>query len=380
MDEAPTLFIEAQNEISESIKIEQDKNNYLLNINYKRNSLSLNVYENEEIGSEYYTISMTLNEIKDFHIIFCGINSFKEFLEYIKALNDNKKLIIKKEKDTISINIIAEYLLKQYVIEIPLLYGKINLESIVKNVCKELKLIKEKVKNLEENLDKQNKENISIKEENKILKEKIDIQNNEINKLKDYIKNIINTANIIKKNTNIYDNSVIIKPNEFDMINKAIKIRINKEIKEIKKLYQASKDGGEPVIFHTKCDNIPNTLVLIKSAGHRRFGGFTSTTWESEGIEKKDKNAFLFSLDKHKIYPSKNKGNNIACLKDRGPIFGIEYTIKIEGNPIKDKTLYTNESSSKCFELYGDKNALSEDGNKNYIYAIDYEVFEIKFE
>ena len=55
------------------------------------------------------------------------------------------------------------------------------------------------------------------------------------------------------------------------MIEKAIKERMKKEIKEIKKLYQATIDGDEPSIIHKKCDNIPNTLILYKSAGKRRF-------------------------------------------------------------------------------------------------------------
>ena len=52
---------------------------------------------------------------------------------------------------------------------------------------------------------------------------------------------------------------------ESDMIISAIKRTMNKEIKEIKKLYQATKDGGyDPLIFHKKCDNILNTIVLFK--------------------------------------------------------------------------------------------------------------------
>ncbi len=66
------------------------------------------------------------------------------------------------------------------------------------------------------------------------------------------------------------------KENEFDMVKKEIEKRMNKKIKGINKLYQATKDGGDAYIFHRKCDNIPNTLVLYESAGRRRFGGFTS--------------------------------------------------------------------------------------------------------
>ena len=69
--------------------------------------------------------------------------------------------------------------------------------------------------------------------------------------------------------------------NEFKIINLAIKNRLNKKVKGLKKLYQALIDGDDNTIFHTKCDNISNTLVLIKSAGNRRFGGFTSILWTS---------------------------------------------------------------------------------------------------
>ena len=51
---------------------------------------------------------------------------------------------------------------------------------------------------------------------------------------------------------------------------------MKKNIKNNQKIYQASKDGDTPEIFHTKCDNINNTLVLYKSEGNRRFGGFAS--------------------------------------------------------------------------------------------------------
>ena len=94
--------------------------------------------------------------------------------------------------------------------------------------------------------------------------------------------------------------------NEFNLINLAIKSRLNKGVKELKKLYQATVDGDGPINFHTKCDGISNTLILIKSAGNR-FGGFASQTWESSSNEynKDDINSFLFSLDKQKIYSYK---------------------------------------------------------------------------
>ena len=179
-----------------------------------------------------------------------------------------------------------------------------------------------------------------------------------------------------------YNKSVIMKEDEFNLIRSAIKSRMNKEIKELKKLYQATIDGDGAINFHSKCDNIPNTLVLIKSAGNRRFGGFTSQVWESNNGEfKDDKNAFLFSLDKQKIYSYKNDGKAIYNYKNYGPTFGNLHTLWIGNNAIQPKkNSYTNESYSDCsFNFNGDNNALSEDGRASHIFIAEYEVFQVIF-
>ena len=170
--------------------------------------------------------------------------------------------------------------------------------------------------------------------------------------------------------------------NEFDMIYSAIKERMNKEIKEIKKLYQATKDGGDSETFNKLCDGISNTLVLYKSAGNRRFGGFASLCWNSESGPISDKNCFLFSLDKKKIYYSKNNDLQIVIDACDGPSFVDFYSIyiiEIDGNALKEKGLKTNEIDFK-YIFCGDENALSEDGKHKGVYAKEYEVFQIIFE
>ena len=175
------------------------------------------------------------------------------------------------------------------------------------------------------------------------------------------------------------------KENEFNLINYALITRLNKEIKELKKLYQATVDGDEAFDFHRKCDKIPNILVLIKSAGNRRFGGFTTKTWDTcpcrGNTTKGDDNAFLFSLDKNKIYSRTDKGNAIKCDRENGP--GFESGFHLGNNSIKEKALYTYESNYNSqyssFDLNGDKNALSEDGKSSGIYATECEVFQVIF-
>ena len=215
---------------------------------------------------------------------------------------------------------------------------------------------------------------------------KLENENKELRKEIEELKKIIEP--IHKKfnesfgiNKHIFNNdSTIMKTNEFDLIHLAIKSRLNQEVKELKKLYQATIDGDRPINFHSRCDGITNTLTIIKSAGNRRFGGFASETWESSDSTKNidDKNAFLFSLDKQKIYSYKKDGYALRCNKNNGPCFGAGYTLGVVGNAIQEKKLYTYETYNSCsYNFYDDKNALSEDGKTSHIYATEIEVFQV---
>ena len=115
---------------------------------------------------------------------------------------------------------------------------------------------------------------------------------------------------------------------------------MNKKIRKVKKLYQATIDGGDSIIFHSKCDNIPNTLVLIKSEGKRRFGGFTPIPWKSQGdyINEPEMKTFIFSLDNKKIYHLKNENDAVYHDKNTGPCFGGGRDIAIDRNPIKENS------------------------------------------
>ena len=157
--------------------------------------------------------------------------------------------------------------------------------------------------------------------------------------------------------------------------------RMNKTIKGLHKLYQATIDGGNPINFHKKCDNIPNTLVLIKSEGKRRFGGFTPIPWKSEVDTIKDKKnqTFIFSLDNKKIYNLKSKLWAVFHDKNYGPCFGWK-DIVISGNPIEKYDLL---SIPDDYDYNGDKYPLSESDdsyNYGYIKALEYEVFEVLFD
>ena len=332
--EAPTPSNE---EISETITIEQNDSKYTLRLNSVGDIITFSL----DYNSSNYAKKLPLKEIKDSEdkAMFLSFGP-RDFFRFLKKLSEMKKIELIKKDNNINIKFELEVMFEKHEINIELASKDQNMEMIEK----ELK---------------------ELKEENKELKKRIEILENEMKEIKKILNPDFN-INRIK----IGNKSVIMKENEFDLIHLAIKSRLNKEV----------KDGA--LNFHSRCDNIPNTLVLIKSAGNRRFGGFTSTQWSSSssGEFKDDPNAFLFSLDKQKIYSYKKDGKAIYNRKDLGPSFGNGLTIWIGQHGIQEKHLYTLESSSSCsYNFNGDNNALAEDGKGSYIYAAEYEVFQVIF-
>jgi hypothetical protein len=99
-------------------------------------------------------------------------------------------------------------------------------------------------------------------------------------------------------------------------------------------IYRASQNGFEASSFHSKCDNKPNTLIIIKSTNGNIFGGYTEQTWNHFGY-KADPNSFIFSLTNKlnepiKIKWSKNYG--IYCSNSYGPTFGIDLSVGNKSN------------------------------------------------
>ena len=404
-------------EKNETLTIEQDNKKYKLNIKIQGEKMTLVLSALEEIGNITFIKTMELKDIKEIHGYFSGINSCNQFCNYLKGLLENNKLSITKKEGNLSLNFTVDYLFEKQSIELILLPQKKNNDELITALCAEINSLKEKVKNLEnkdkekiDNLQNENKELINIinglkneihnlKEEMKEIKDMKE-QIKETNKLIEPIDNMLKEINI-NRYTKFNEKSVIMKENDYNFITSVIKFRINKEIKEIKKLYQATVHGDSAKNFHMKCDDIPNTLVVIKSAGYKRFGGFTTKKWSSpDNYEGEcDKNAFLFSLDKQKIYDYKGKENyayhenkKYAIYKQKGcgPVFGgtqiyqgnfnYNFSICICSGCIHYKSSYTNESDSDSnYDFNKDNNALSEDGKKGNIFISEYEVFQIIF-
>ena len=293
MKESPLPSITSPKEkISESFELKQDEKNYLLNIEIINQDIILNLVDQNEFMKEY-EFKLAFNELKELNKVFSMLSSCQEFLDYMKALISNKKLLIKNTAENqMSIEFIAEYLLKQNIISFGLTQKKFNLELISQNLYKKVSSLTKNLKNLENNycsfnyvnnfqliyifiiLKKQSfyfiysirfQEIVSqcnnikettkkIQEENQLLKEENKIIREENKNIKEEIKNVIermnnleNIINLSKKEItelkkvnnnniakmklqNLINTSIIETPYELDMLYSAIKDRMKKEV------------------------------------------------------------------------------------------------------------------------------------------------------
>jgi len=202
---------------------------------------------------------------------------------------------------------------------------------------------------------------IKLNKDAVILKEKSDL---EIENLKEII--LSGRFLKFKPNKEKLQKSFIGEMDENDIFNSSILTGMNK-INELmclcefpmnqkwKLIYRASQDGFEASTFHIKCDDKPNTLVVIKSTNGNVFGGYTEQTWNHTNGYKTDPNAFIFSLI-NKIINCKLKMNcddhdcSIYCSCFYGPTFGDDICILDSSN--QNKKSYSNLDHSYIHPYY----------------------------
>ena len=123
-----------------------------------------------------------------------------------------------------------------------------------------------------------------------------------------------------KKLKNGIISNIIKNEGELSLITQRIETYLNKNI-NYNILFFSKVDGDKASTFHQKCDKAKRSLVLIMDNEGNRFGGFTLRSWSGKNIQKKDEKAFIFSIDKNKIYPVLPDEVAIGCYPSFGPIF-----------------------------------------------------------
>ena len=217
-------------------------------------------------------------------------------------------------------------------------------------------------------------------EEYKREKDQSQLENED---LKTQIKNLSNSNNLYQiqyqnllknKNQNINEVKGDLFENKKEIELVVRKLCINYNHINIDLIYKATIDSDKASAFHEKCDNAQSTLVLIKSGNGKRFGGFTTESWNGNSFYKKDDYAFIFSLDKMEIYDVIQGEDAIGCFPNFGPVFGGNQ-IKINDNAFskggstyeRNINYYTNED----YELTG--------GLKEFV-VVEIEVYNVSFE
>ena len=217
----------------------------------------------------------------------------------------------------------------------------INEINMLKSNQQKLNNNEEEIKHLMEELDA-----YKIKaQENDLLKKKIEEMEYQIQVMQEHQE---------EDDVKEVKGDIIHDMNELEMITK----KINKENKRIiiNLLYKASADSDSAAVFHNKCDEANNTIVLVETKDGKRFGGYTTKSWKGNCVEKEDPEAFIFSFDKMKTYDNIPGDDAIGCYPKFGPIF-LGCQIKIFDNAFtRGGTTFEKElnfNTEEDYELTG---------------------------
>ena len=261
-----------------------------------------------------------------------------------------------------------------------MLKAKVAELSGYQNQLGELNNLKTQISQM--NYEKQQKEEIDEKE---MLKRKLEElerlrteYETEIRTLKESKMTKIQESSGLQKQQHLFEDKtrqisvkgdIIHSTEELELITRKIN-KANKKI-TLNLLYKATVDSDKAQAFHEKCDEAKSSLVLVETDKGKRFGGFTSCSWSGDCEDKKDEEAFVFSLDKMAIYENIPGEEAIGCYPKFGPIF-LGCQIRIYDNAFS-KGGTTNEkglnfNTEEDYELTG--------GDRTFIVK-EIEVYEV---
>ena len=218
--------------------------------------------------------------------------------------------------------------------------------------------------NLDNNENQKDSNSKNNKSFSKIEKESINEKNKEIEKAKN--KNQRFNSKII---SNVEDLDLIARGLVKDDIDSLKNLRVGYKL-----IYRATEHGEEAEVFHERCDEIEGTLTIIKTKEGNIFGGYTSLSWDPEDeSEKKDNDAFVFSLNLEKLYFESGENEySILCDKTKGPCFVGMFSVA--KSFLRNKS-YVNPWGIQCFNGETTKFEINQ-GKKDFSIE-ELEVFQV---
>ena len=147
--------------------------------------------------------------------------------------------------------------------------------------------------------------------------------------------------------------SDIVSNDDIDFIKE--KLSPNKKM-FLELIYKCDESNDTPQIFHKQCDGRKNILVFIETTEGVKFGGYTSIGFNSNSGETKDNCAFIFSVDKKKIYHVKMNNYAIFCGSIYGPCFcgTLDFNIFIYGSNFLKGECHTSSAKDNKYDINSD--------------------------
>ena len=229
--------------------------------------------------------------------------------------------------------------LRRKAAELDSLRGQLNELNMLKSKVAELSGLQgqlSEINNLKAQISQMNLSQQNAQDDEKeMLKRKLQELENlkmqyeqEIKTLKGAKSSVVKESSGLEKTQHLFEEKtqqisvkgdIIHNTEELELITR----KINKSNKKItlNLLYKATVDSDKAKAFHDKCDQAQSSLVLIETDKGKRFGGFTTCSWAGECEEKKDEDAFVFSLDKMMTYDNIQGEDAIGCYPKYGPVF-----------------------------------------------------------
>ena len=339
-----------------------DKDNFNLKIFEGKNSIIFHARLINDLSETLYTEETDFEEFHNLNRFFKQYSTIDELFTLLFETLEENEILMTKIENRIKLSFMVEARRKTEEVSFFLKPEKPNTDNIALNLC-------DKVKELERKINEKDKVIEDLKEEIKKIKDELkeDKSQNSRNQ-----KDMMDLLQLVRKGLAI--GSQIIKYNEFNFIESAVRKALGKNIKYYKLIFRASRNGYRAENFHENCDGKNNTIVFIQARNGRRFGGFTEAKWDKSNGYKSGEHGFLFSLDNKEIYYNKKNNYDIYCYSDKGPAFGGGHDLFIDDNCNKDNESYDNSDHSYNT---GKKYALA--GTK-YFYVEDYEVYQLDFE
>ena len=351
------------------IKLSNSEQEYKLTIKIEKeggnNDIEFHLNNNQNLNNEYFYMKINLEELKILNSFFRLFNSNVDCANAISNIikNSNPKLLIEEKGASLYLKVFVSGIEKENEIKFFLEKKKYDSNMNFNVLLEEINKLKTKINDLEILV---NKKDQIINEIQKNYEELKNQHQTDIINLRSLIPNQNNNENPyvksyeeqIKINNNeqstIVDNNLELNllGNQFRLIYPGKNVIYNL-------LYRKSRDSDKASVFHSKCDKIRGTIVIIKTIEGLKFGGYTNETWEGNNISKKDNTAFIFSLNYNKVYKIKKNMNAIFCSPNFGPFFG--------GKNASTLIVYDNSDAN------GGECCISKNSNYDeYIY--DYEI------